>query len=183
VSIENAQELLSGLIQTVGRRRPSPQFNDDVLVTMLKIISGGQTGADRAALDWAIEHGFGHGGWCTLGRKAEDGIIGAKYQLTETDSANYRARTIRNVVESDATLIANIGELDGGSLETLRIAERHGKPVRVVQLDTAGTDRDIEEVREWLRHSTIAILNIAGPRESKRPGIYVATRELLDRLF
>jgi hypothetical protein len=150
-------------------------------VTKLKIISGGQTGADRAALDWAIEHRFAHGGWCPLGRKAEDGIIAAKYQLTETDSVNYRARTVRNVLESDATLIANNGELDGGSLETLRIAERHGKPVRVVQLDHAPTDRDIEQIHDWLRQSPIVILNIAGPRESKRPGIYCATRDLLDR--
>jgi hypothetical protein len=152
-------------------------------VTTLKIISGGQAGADRAALDWAIEHGHEHGGGCPRGRKAEDGIIPAKYQLTETDSANYRARTVRNVLESDATLIVNLGELDGGSLETLRISEQHGKPVRVVQLDEAISESTLEAVRSWLRQSPMRTLNIAGPRESKRPGMYRFTLELLTRVF
>ena len=115
---------------------------------MLKIISGGQTGADRAALDWAIEHGLTHGGWCPAGRKAEDGPLDAKYQLAETESAKYRVRTTRNVRDSDATLIVNVGDLDGGTLETLRIAERLGKPVRTIQVDSAPTDAVIDALRD-----------------------------------
>ena len=84
-----------------------------LMALILKIISGGQAGADRAALDLAIESGLEHGGWCPRGRKAEDGPIPARYRLAETESANYRARTVRNVV-SDATLILNMGELAGG---------------------------------------------------------------------
>jgi hypothetical protein len=150
-------------------------------MTMLKIISGGQTGADRAALDWAIEHGFEHGGWCPAGRRAEDGPLATRYQLTETERKSYRARTVRNVRDSDATLICNLGEFEGGSLETRRIAERRSKPMRVVQLDVDVTDRDIDALRAWLQSAAVAILNVAGPRESKRPGIYCATRDLLDR--
>ncbi len=93
-----------------------------------KVVSGGQTGVDRAALDWACKQRIPHGGWCPQGRRASDGPLSLKYQLRETESAGYRQRTKRNVQESDATLIFNVGELDGGSLQTLRFAERSGKP-------------------------------------------------------
>lgn len=147
------------------------------------IISGGQAGADRAALDFAIESGWEHGGWCPRGRKAEDGPVPAKYLLAETESANYRARTVRNVVDSDATLILNMGELEGGSLETLRTAERRGKPARVVQLDSTLSDADVAALRDWLQSARVQTLNIAGPRESRRPGTYDASLALLRRLF
>lgn len=89
------------------------------------IISGGQTGADRAALDWAIAHSIPHGGWCPAGRIAEDGIIPAKYQLTEMpDGGGYRQRNKANVQNSDATLILTTSsELSGGSIGT---SDRHG---------------------------------------------------------
>lgn len=153
------------------------------MIWVSAIVSGGQTGADRAALDWAIAHGIEHGGWCPAGRRAEDGPLDAKYRLTETEDANYRSRTVRNVRDSDATLILNLGALEGGSLETLRIAERRSKQVRVVQLDAPPTNAELDEWREWLRANAVARLNVAGPRESKRPGIYAATLELLDRLL
>jgi hypothetical protein len=104
----------------------------------LTIVSGGQTGADRAGLDFAIAHGLSHGGWCPLGRRAEDGSLDARYRMRETEGEGYRQRTKRNVADSDATLIFNIGELVGGSLATLRLAESAGKPVRVVALDADG---------------------------------------------
>jgi hypothetical protein len=145
------------------------------------MISGGQTGADRAALDFAIAHDIEHSGWCPLGRRAEDGLLDAKYRLVETEWEGYRARTVRNVRESDATLILNLDELEGGSLETMRIAQRRGKPVRAVQLDAPPTDAELDELREWLRVNAVARLNVAGPRESKRPGIYQAARAMLER--
>jgi hypothetical protein len=150
---------------------------------LLTIISGGQTGADRAALDFAIARGIEHGGWCSAGRRAEDGPLDAKYQLAETESARYRVRTVRNVRDGDATLILNLGELEGGSRETQRIAERQGKSVRVVQVDAPTTDAELHELREWLRVNAVARLNVAGPRESKRPGVYQAALSLLERLF
>ena len=148
---------------------------------MDKVVSGGQAGADRAALDWAIARGVPHGGWCPAGRIAEDGVLDARYQLQETEQSKYRPRTVLNVCGSDATLILNLGELDGGSLETRRIAECKGKPVRVVQLDTGSDEATIVELRDWARE--YSTLNIAGPRESKRAGIYLATLALLERLF
>jgi len=153
------------------------------MVQPLVIVSGGQTGADRAALDWAIAHEIPHGGWCPKGRRAEDGPLDVIYQVTETEGEGYRARTVRNVRDSDATLILNLGELEGGSLETLRIAERRSKPVRVVQLDALPTDAALAEVRDWLRINAVERLNVAGPRESKRPGVYAAAYALLAELF
>jgi hypothetical protein len=95
----------------------------------LKIVSGGQTGADRAGLDWAIKNGISHGGWCPKGRRSKDGTIPSQYQLQETTSANYLQRTEWNVRDSDGTVIISIGEhLTGGSLKTLEFAIKHRKP-------------------------------------------------------
>jgi hypothetical protein len=146
------------------------------------IISGGQTGADRAALDFAIAHGIPHGGWCPLGRRAEDGVLDARYRLRETESRNYRQRTRRNVADSDATLILNLGELADGSLATLHFAERANKPARVVALDADGLAAEAARVRDWLAAHAVAVLNVGGPRESKRPGIYRKALVFLEAL-
>ena len=144
-----------------------------------RIVSGGQTGADRGALDFAIKHGYIHGGWAPHGRLAEDGVIPAKYQLTEMAEGGYRQRTRRNVVDSDATLIVNLGELDGGTLATQVFAEKSGKPCLVVQADPGISEEMGDSVIAWLRQHNVKILNVAGPRESKRPGICRLTGELL----
>lgn len=106
----------------------------------LTIVSGGQTGVDRAALDFAIARGYPHGGWCPRGRRAEDGVLHDRYQLVETESRNYRQRTRRNVTDSDATLILSIGEPEGGTLTTLRYAQQYSKPMQVVSLDRTEDD-------------------------------------------
>ncbi|OGA44096.1 MAG: hypothetical protein A3G25_14545 [Betaproteobacteria bacterium RIFCSPLOWO2_12_FULL_63_13] len=147
-----------------------------------RIVSGGQTGADRAALDWAIRNDVPHGGWCPRGRKAEDGVLPAKYKLRETESKDYRQRTRQNVIDSDGTLVLNLGALDGGTLKTVSLAEQLGKPHLVLQLDSGISDEDVLHVLAWLRRESISILNVAGPRESKRLGIYSLTNELLDRV-
>lgn len=144
------------------------------------IVSGGQTGADRSALDFAIKHGYTHGGWAPRGREAEDGSIPLKYQLAELTDGGYRQRTLRNVKDSDGTLIVNLGELDGGSLATQAFAQQLGKPHLVVQLDSGVSAQTTANLLSWLREHTVKTLNIAGPRESKRPGIYRLTGELLD---
>ena len=144
------------------------------------IVSGGQTGADRGALEFAIKHGYTHGGWAPRGREAEDGSIPLKYQLTELTDGGYRQRTRRNVKDRDGTLIVNLGELDGGSLATQAFAQQLGKPHLVVQLDSGVSAEITMSVISWLREHTIKTLNIAGPRESKRPGIYRLTGELLE---
>lgn len=145
-----------------------------------KIVSGGQTGADRAALDWALRHNIAHGGWCPKGRLASDGPLNVIYQLQETESTGYRQRTKLNVVNSDATLIFNMGEIDGGTLATLRFAEVLKKPHLVVQLDNASNDEASLQVITWLWHEKFSTLNVAGPREEKRSGIYSRTTDALE---
>lgn len=144
------------------------------------IVSGGQTGADRAALDWALEHNYSQGGWCPKGRKAEDGVIDIRYRLQETESEGYRQRTKRNVRDSDGTLIVNIGELIGGCLATLNFCLSMDKPVVVAQLDDGVKLSIVRQVIDWVRAEPVTTLNVAGPRENKCPGIYCLTRELLD---
>jgi hypothetical protein len=134
-----------------------------------KIISGGQTGVDRAALDAALELEIPCGGWCPKGRRAEDGIIPSKYPLEETSSPDYPQRTEFNIQDSDGTLILTWGPPLGGTLLTLKLARKHHKSYRL--MDLAG-GRDAPSVREWINKSKIEILNVAGPRESEAPGIY-----------
>jgi len=143
-----------------------------------RIVSGGQAGADRAALDWAIAAGIPHGGWVPLGRKAEDGRIPDCYQMQELPNVDYRQRTRRNVLDSDGTLIVNLGQLDGGSLLTHRFSGVHGKPCLVIQADEKMLE-SVVNIISWMSTNRISTLNVARPRESKRPGIYRATTNLL----
>lgn len=146
-----------------------------------KIISGGQTGVDRAALDVAIELGIDHGGWCPAGRKAEDGQIPPHYRLTETRETNYVTRTRLNVRDSDGTLILTLGETSGGTLKTILIANELGRPLLLVDLNRPV---DSSVFHDWLSTNRIKVLNIAGPRESKYAGIQSRAskylRDLLD---
>jgi len=142
-----------------------------------RIVSGGQTGVDRAALDVAIELGLPHGGWCPRGRRAEDGPIPARYRLQETESAAYHVRTERNVIDSDATLVLTRGEPVGGTALTVRLANQHGRPLLVV--DLARQPLDVATVRTWISNSSAGVLNVAGPRESQQPDIGRQAAEFL----
>lgn len=146
------------------------------------VISGGQTGVDRAALDVALECGIKISGYCPRGRKAEDGKIPAKYTLLETNSEDYETRTEKNVEISDGTLILNVGQLTGGTAVTVGFARKHGKPVFTVQLDRDRPNAG-EECRQWLRENRIRILNVAGPRASKTAGIYARAARALRGVF
>ena len=143
-----------------------------------KIISGGQTGVDRAALDVALELGIPCGGWCPKGRKAEDGRINPRYPLQETESTSYPVRTERNVKESDGTLILTDGPVTGGTAATVKFAQKYNKPYLVIDLGPGG---DPEIVRKWEQTNKIRILNTAGPREGKTPGIHDKAVEFLRR--
>jgi hypothetical protein len=137
---------------------------------MVKILSGGQTGVDRAALDAALACGLRTGGWCPAGRRAEDGVIPLRYALTETPSVKYPQRTAWNVRDSDATLILTLGELDSGSKLTAEVAHRLGKPCIIATLDSYP---QLVELPERLPFGPAElVVNVAGPRESRCPGIY-----------
>ena len=143
---------------------------------VLKIVSGGQTGVDRAALDVALELGLACGGWCPRGRRAEDGVIDARYPLDETPTADYPLRTSWNVRDSDATLILNRGRLSGGTLFTAEEARRQGRPCLVTDpCDDAG----LAQGRNWLGVHQPRVLNVAGPRESGQPGIQALAADFL----
>lgn len=145
-----------------------------------RIVSGGQTGVDRAALDVAIELGIPHGGWCPKGRRAEDGPIPAIYRLTETEDVEYAERTVRNINDSDATLLLIQRELQGGSLLTYRTCIKLGKPVLVVRLHRPGPD---QRFWDWMRDHRVWELNVAGPRASKEPEVYRMAKRYLLRVF
>lgn len=142
----------------------------------MRIVSGGQTGVDRAALDVALERGLRCGGWCPSGRRAEDGPIAPRYPLVETSEPAYAQRTEWNVRDSDGTLVLNQGAVVGGTAQTVRFAKRRRRPCMVVDLKHAP---DAAAVRAWIRQRRIKTLNVAGPRESKRPGIYRKAAQFL----
>jgi hypothetical protein len=145
-----------------------------------KIISGGQTGVDRAALDVGLALGLAVGGWCPRGRRAEDGVIPDRYPLLETPERNYQTRTRLNIEDSDGTLILNLGKLDGGTALTVKLARQMGKPCLVVALE-AGIEPAV--FQDWLEANSITVLNVAGPRGSKRPGVYTAAYRCLETLL
>ncbi len=144
-----------------------------------KIISGGQTGVDRAALDFALARGIEAGGWCPLGRRAEDGPIAGHYPLRETPTAAYQQRTGWNVRDADATLILFRDRLSGGTLLTYQLALKRKLNRRTVNLNGRYSP---QSVWNWLDRHQIRVLNIAGPRESENPGIYDQAFQFLDRL-
>lgn len=146
-----------------------------------KLISGGQTGVDRAALDIAISLGIPHGGWCPKGRRAEDGVISDKYDLKETPTENYQERTEWNVKDADATLVLVVGEPAGGTLYTTEMCKKHAKPYLVYQLQEKPAD--LRKVLGWINEHKINILNIAGPRALEVEEIYDKASNFLIQLF
>lgn len=147
----------------------------------LKIISGGQTGADRASLQFAPDNDFSHGGWCPKWRVAEDGVIPPQFQLRETDSDDYQGRTLRNVEDSDGTVIFSMTTtVTGGTAQTIEFAGELRKPllhlIASVDVDVAAT-----RLQTFLEEHSIAILNVAGPRSSQEPVIGSFVQAVLSR--
>jgi len=140
------------------------------------VISGGQTGVDRSALDVALELGVPAGGWCPKGRKAEDGSLASRYPLTETPSEQYRQRTEWNVRDSDGTLVLTRGAPAEGTAYTIEAARKLGKPCLVLDLSGAPSQ---SAAQAWAEEHKVRVLNVAGPRESKCPGIYAQAAQFL----
>src|SRR5689334_25234598 len=144
----------------------------------ITIISGGQTGADRAALDFAIANGLAHRGWCPRGRRAEDGELSPCYALQETPSNRYSQRTEWNVRDSDATVIFGIkSALTGGTRLTHELAQRLRKPVLVLSRDQNDVQSAASQLTSFAEQHNIRALNVAGPRASQEPeiGAFVTT--------
>jgi len=145
-----------------------------------RIVSGGQTGVDRAALDVALAAGIPCGGWCPAGRRAENGPIPDVYPLLETEEYSYEARTGRNIEDSDGTLIISSRPLTGGTALTRKLARESDKPLLIIEPSGLFLSQLIEQ---WLKDHKIRVLNVAGPRESTSPGIARQTRSILQQLW
>ena len=143
---------------------------------MIKIISGGQTGVDLAALDVALTLGMPCGGFCPKGRKSEYGTIPEKYPLTESHSDKYPVRTELNVKTSDGTLILIAGQPDRGTQLTIDLCKRHNKPCLVIDLNDEESRVDM---KTWINKNGLGTLNIAGNRESVSTGIHEKAYQFL----
>ena len=147
-----------------------------------RIISGGQTGVDRAALDVALEHNFPCGGWCPKGRRAEDGRLPTHYPVKETASPDYEIRTELNVKEADGTLVLSWGKPADGTAFTIELARRCKSPCLVLDLERR--DQQMPAIiQNWIEKNKIRTLNVAGPKESKAPGIYKIARDVLTKMM
>jgi hypothetical protein len=144
-----------------------------------RIVSGGQTGVDRAGLDAAMERGIESGGWCPRGRLAEDGPIAEHYSLWETPSTDPAQRTEWNVRDSDGTLVLTFRTPKSGTALTVEFASQIGRPYLVVDL----WNSPVHLVKEWMASKGVAVLNVAGPRESEEPGIYLSALQFLRRVL
>ena len=149
----------------------------------MKIISGGQTGVDRGALDAALELGIECGGTCPAGRKAEDGIIPERYPLTESGSSVYSDRTRQNVVDSDATLIIHFGHLQGGTALTRQCCIEQQKPYLVVDAFNNEQSTLAEQIAKFIDSHKVKVLNVAGPRASKVPTAQEITKLLVEAVL
>lgn len=152
------------------------------------IISGGQTGADRGGLDFAISADIKHGGWCPLGRKAEDGIIPDKYSLKETTVILYPARTRMNIRDSDATIVFSSNLNSKGTILTTRLCQELRKPYITILIPQTNLkqypNQEIcDQILEWLKTTKPSILNIAGSRESHCPGLGKFVKQILSKIL
>lgn len=148
-----------------------------------KIVSGGQTGVDRAALDVAIDLDILYGGWIPKGRLAEDGMVPEKYELKEMPTDRYADRTEQNVIDSDGTLIIARGALSGGSAYTRKMAMKHGKPWCYMDLDKTIAFQAAININQWLVEHDIEVLNVAGPRLSSAPHLYGQVKKILESVY
>lgn len=148
-----------------------------------KIISGGQTGVDRGALDAALQAGFPCGGWCPAGRTAEDSTIPDRYPLRELAGGDNRARTLQNVRDSDGTLILYSGVLSGGTRLTAELCRREHKPLQLVDVALVSPAQAAHMVAEFVGREALGVLNVAGPRASGWPAAQAVSREVVGRFL
>lgn len=150
---------------------------------LLKIVSGGQTGTDRGALDAALELGAECGGWCPKGRRAEDGGIDIHYPLKEMASEDYVKRTKQNVIDSDGTLIIYYADIEGGTARTVEFCQQHAKPSYLIDATLYSPDEAVSKLKSFVEKNHIYVLNVAGPRASKQSGAEGYSRALITGLL
>lgn len=148
-----------------------------------KIISGGQTGVDRAALDVALELNIPCTGWVPKGRISEDGPIAPKYPMKETETSDYERRTELNVKDSDATLVFTHGKPIGGTLYTIEMIKCYKKPCLIIDFEICSNPEAVLKIKEWLCKTKPSILNVAGPRASKLKGAYSKVKRILKKVL
>jgi hypothetical protein len=149
----------------------------------VKIISGGQTGVDRAALDVALKHGIETGGWCPTGRLDEFGGIPDRYPVRELETGGFTERTLQNVKDSDGTVVIYPGKLTGGTEQTVQFCVGQQRPHLLVDASRVSGDDAAKLIGEFVRKNKIDVLNVAGPRQSEWPEGYDCVYRTLDAVF
>ena len=149
----------------------------------MKIVSGGQTGVDRAALDAALERKFDVGGWCPEGRLSEDGTIPERYPVKELPKSGYRRRTKQNVVDSDGTVIIYFGRPSGGTAQTIKFCISEGRPYLLIDACEMSIENASRKITEFIEREAISIMNVAGPRASGEPRAYDYTKKVMHRVL
>ena len=152
-------------------------------MSLSKLVTGGQTGVDRGALDAALAAGFSCGGWCPPGRPAEDGTIPARYPVAEMQGGSYRERTKQNVIDSDATLVIYFGELHGGTEQTVLDCIEHEKPYKLIDAAEIAPGRAAELTAQFIARHGVSVLNVAGPRASHAPEAHRYAADTIARLL
>ncbi|MBE0469966.1 MAG: putative molybdenum carrier protein [Methyloprofundus sp.] len=149
----------------------------------MKIVSGGQTGVDRAALDAAIECNIEAGGWCPDGRKAEDGRIAEHYPLIELPRAGYKKRTLKNVQDSDGTVIIYFSMLSGGTKLTVDFCIKEKKPYVLIDANQLSELQAVQEIIAFIAEFKIQTLNVAGPRASNAVRAYSYPKAVITEII
>jgi len=139
----------------------------ECVARQVKIISGGQTGVDRAALDVALAHGIDCGGWCPAGRLDEFGRIPDRYPVRELDGGGFPERTLQNVKDSDGTVIIYPGKLSGGTEQTVRSCVEQQRPHQPIDASRISAEDAAKLISDFVLENKIGILNVAGPRQSE----------------
>ena len=149
----------------------------------MKIVSGGQTGVDRAALDVALKYDIDCGGWCPAGRLDEFGRIPGRYPVKELEQGSFAERTLQNVKDSDGTVVIYDRELRGGTAYTVDCCKQLKRPHNLIDAANISTDEASNAITGFVREYKIDILNVAGPRQSEGPEGYDYAFRALEMLL